>query len=95
MNTRTKTDPADLIPAVEPAVARTKRVILQRPAGNQDLGTMIGFNEFCQYLPFDVVIELPAEVVDYMRQQRVVNYYPGNDGQPTASYSAKFNLLDA
>lgn len=95
MNTRTKTDPADLIPAVEPAVLRTKRVIIQRPAGNQDLGVMIGINEFCQYLPFDQPIELPAEVVDHMRAERVVNYYADKEGQPTASYSAKFNLLDA
>ncbi len=95
MSIRTKTDIADLTPAADPIVTRTKRVILQRPAGNQDLGTMIGFNEFCQYLPFDQPIELPAEVVDYMRQQRVVNYYADAEGRPTASYSAKFNLLDA
>lgn len=95
MNTRTKTDATDLTPAAEPAVLRTKRVIIQRPAGNQDLGVMIGINEFCQYLPFDQPIDLPAEVVDHMRAERVVNHYADNEGRPTASYSAKFNLLDA
>lgn len=95
MNTRTKTEAAEVAPAAEQAPARTKRVIFQRPAGNQDLGTMLGLNDFCQYIPFDQPIELPAEVVDYFRAEKVVNYFAGQDGQPVASYSAKFNILDA
>ena len=47
MNTRTKTaaeqtDATDVVAPAEQAPARTKRVIFQRPAGNQDLGTMLG-----------------------------------------------------
>lgn len=93
MNARTKTEAVEAI--IEPEVVRTKRVIIQRPAGNQEPGTMIGFNEFCQYIPFDAPVELPAEVVDYLRTQKAVNYYADNEGRPTPSYSAKFNLLDA
>lgn len=37
MNTRTKTDATDVVAPAEQAPARTKRVIFQRPAGNQDL----------------------------------------------------------
>lgn len=100
MNTRTKTaaeqtDATDGVAPAEQAPARTKRVIFQRPAGNQDLGTMLGLNDFCQYIPFDKEVELPAEVVDYFRAEKVVNYFAGQDGQPVASYSAKFNILDA
>lgn len=95
MNTRTKTETADVAVTAEQAPARTKRVIFQRPAGNRDLGTMLGLNDFCQYIPFDQPVELPAEVVDYFRAEKVVNHYAGPDGQPVASYSAKFNILDA
>ena len=95
MNTRTKTETADVAVTAEQAPARTKRVIFQRPAGNRDLGTMLGLNDFCQYIPFDQPVELPAEVVDYFRAEKVVNYFAGQDGQPVASYSAKFNILDA
>lgn len=56
---------------------------------------MLGLNDFCQYIPFDQPVELPAEVVDYFRAEKVVNYFAGQDGQPVASYSAKFNILDA
>lgn len=95
MNTRTKTETADVAVTAEQAPARTKRVIFQRPAGNRDLGTMLGLNDFCQYIPFDQPVELPAEVVDYFRAEKVVNHYAGPDGPPVASYSAKFNILDA
>ena len=56
---------------------------------------MLGLNDFCQYIPFDKEVELPAEVVDYFRAEKVVNYFAGQDGKPVASYSAKFNILDA
>lgn len=96
MTTTRTAKPADVTETAPTAgVARTKRVIFQRPAGNKDLGTMLGLNDFCQYIPFDQPIELPAEVVDYYRAEKIVNYYPGEDGQPVASYSAKFNILDA
>ena len=94
MNTRATTPKADAA-AEDPVISRTKRVIFQRPAGNKDLGIMLGFNEFCQYIPFDQPLDLPADVVDYFRAEKIVSHYPGETGTPVETYSAKFNILDA
>ena len=34
--------PSDITETTEPQVVRTKRVIIQRPAGNKDIGLLLG-----------------------------------------------------
>jgi len=76
-------------------VARTKRVIIQRPAGNTDSHVFLGFNSFEGYFEFDKPVELPAEMVDYLRSQRRAEFHPDEKGSPVISYVNVLNLVDA
>ena len=92
------TKSAETSVVVEPAaaeVARTKRVIIQRPADNRDIGIYLGFNSTGAVYPFDSPVEMPADMVDYFRAQRIANAYPGEDGKPVISYVAMLNIIDA
>lgn len=77
------------------APVRTKKVIIQRPSGNQDLGQYLGFNDVSGVFPFDTPIELPADMVDFFRSQKTVEHHPGPDGQPVYSYTNQFHIIDA
>ena len=83
---------------VEAAVqepVRTKRVLIQRPAGNQDIGQYLGFNEVSGVYSFDTPIEMPSDMVDFFRSQKVVETNPGPDGKPVFSYVNQFHIIDA
>ena len=76
-------------------VARTKRVIIQRPAGNTDSHVFLGFNSFEGYFEFDKPVELPAAMVDYLRTQRRAEFHPNDSGAPVISYVNVLNIVDA
>lgn len=76
-------------------VSRTKRVIIQRPAGNTDSHIFLGFNSFEGHFEFDKPVELPAEMVDYLRSQRKVEFHPDESGRPVPSYVNVINIMDA
>ena len=80
--------------AAEP-VARTKRVIIQRPAGNSDTHIFLGFNSFEGHFEFDKPVELPAAMVDYLRSQRKAEFRPDEGGSPVVSYVNVLNIVDA
>ena len=88
----TTTDAAE---AVATPVARTKRVIIQRPAGNTDSHIFLGFNSFEGHFEFDKPVELPAAMVDYLRSQRKVEFHPDESGRPVASSVNVINIVDA
>jgi hypothetical protein len=88
-------DVAVIDAAPEAEVSRTKTVIIQRPYGNTDPGIFLGFNSFEGNFPFDKPIEMPAAMVDHLRAQRQVEFRPGENGQPIASYTNLINLIDA
>lgn len=75
--------------------SRIKRVVIRRPAGNKDIGVPLGFNDTFNVYPFDVPVEMPAEMVDYFRAQEVAQVFPDAEGQPVISYTAQFNIVDA
>ena len=88
----TTTDAAE---AVATPVSRTKRVIIQRPAGNTDSHIFLGFNSFEGHFEFDKPVELPAAMVDYLRSQRKVEFHPDESGRPVASSVNVINIVDA
>jgi len=92
-NTEVTTTDAD--EAVAAPVARTKRVIIQRPAGNTDSHIFLGFNSFEGHFEFDKPVELPAAMVDYLRSQRKVEFHPDESGRPVASSVNVINIVDA
>ena len=95
MASKTETQ-ASLEPTVELAApARTKRVIIQRPAGSQDIGQYLGFNDVSGVYPFDTPVELPADMVDFFRSQKIVETHPGPDGKPVFTYANQFHIIDA
>lgn len=75
--------------------ARMKRVIIQRPSGNTDSHIFLGFNSFEGYFEFDKPVELPADMVDYLRSQRKAEFNPDESGRPVVSYVNVINLIDA
>lgn len=83
------------VQADEPQVSRFKRVIIQRPAGNTDSHIFLGFNSFENHFPFDEAVELPAEMVDYLRSQRKAEFHPDENGRPVVSYVNVVNIVDA
>lgn len=91
-NTETSTD---IVEAAVQEPVRTKTVIIQRPAGNQDIGQFLGFNSVSGVFPFDKPVEMPADMVDYFRSQKVVETNPGPDGSPVFSYVNQFHIIDA
>ena len=74
---------------------RIKRVIIQRPAGNKDIGQPLGFNDVFNVYPFDTPVEMPAEMVDFFRAQKIAQCFPGEDGQPVITYINQFHIVDA
>lgn len=80
---------------IETPVVRTKRVIIQRPAGNTDSHIFLGFNSFEGHFEFDKPVELPAAMVDYLRSQRKVEFHPDESGRPVASSVNVINIVDA
>ena len=76
-------------------VARTKRVIVQRPYGNTDSHIHLGFNAFEGIFPFDEPIELPADMVDYFRTQKRAEFFANESGSPSVSRSNLLNIMDA
>lgn len=95
MNTKTTAVAVQDEPVVGPVTRMMKRVIIQRPSGNTDDGIFLGFNSFEGNFPFDKAIELPADMVDYMRTQKRCEFRPGERGQPIASYTNLINIVDA
>lgn len=76
-------------------VSRFKRVIIQRPAGNTDSHIFLGFNSFENHFPFDTPVELPAEMVDYLRTQRRAEFHPSDTGGVVVSHVNVVNIVDA
>ncbi len=60
MATKSAENPA-VVDSAAAEVVRTKRVIIQRPADNRDIGIYLGFNSVGSVYPFDVPVELPAD----------------------------------
>lgn len=87
----------DLVTQADEAkpVSRTRRVIIQRPAGNTDSHIFLGFNGFEGYFEFDKPAELPADMVDYLRAQRKAEFHPNEQGAPVVSYVNVLNIVDA
>lgn len=92
---RTANTKIETAEAVEAPVSRTKRVIIQRPAGNTDSHIFLGFNSFEGHFEFDKPVELPAAMVDYLRSQRKVEFHPDESGRPVASSVNVINIVDA
>lgn len=87
--------PSDITETTEPQVVRTKRVIIQRPAGNKDIGLLLGFNDTSAMYPFDKPVEMPADMVDYFRAQKVATPFPGENSEPVITYTNQFHIIDA
>lgn len=81
-------------PVAAPA-ERTKRVIIQRPAGNTDTHIFLGFNSFEGHFEFDKPVVLPADMVDYLRTQRKAEFHPDESGRPVVSLVNVINIVDA
>jgi hypothetical protein len=75
-------------------ISRTKRVIIQRPAGNTDSHIYLGFNSFEGHFEFDKPVELPAAMVDYLRSQRKAEFHPDESGRPMISHVNVINIMD-
>jgi hypothetical protein len=76
-------------------VSRTRRVIIQRPYGNTDTHIHLGFNSYEAYVPFDEPVDLPADMVDYLRQQKRAEFHANEAGAPVASRSSLLAIVDA
>lgn len=76
-------------------VSRTKRVIIQRPTGNTDSHIFLGFNSFEGHFPFDEPVDLPSDMVDYLRSQRKVEFHATESGGVGANRVNVLNLVDA
>jgi len=87
--------PSDITETTEPQVVRTKRVIIQRPAGNKDIGLLLGFNDTSAMYPFDTPVTMPADMVDYFRDQKVATPFPGENSEPVITYTNQFHIIDA
>ena len=87
--------PSDITETTEPQVVRTKRVIIQRPAGNKDIGLLRGFNDTSAMYPFDTPVTMPADMVDYFRAQKVATPFPGENSEPVITYTNQFHIIDA
>ena len=79
-------------PAAKPGF---KRVIVRRPYGETDSHKWFGFNDFGAQIQFDAVVELPEAFVEYLRGAQRVEYRADEKGEPTPSYSAAYNVVDA
>lgn len=97
MNTKTK----DVQPEIKdetPAAPQgpvMKRVVIQRPYGVTDSHLFIGFNDFEKQVAYDAPVTLPETVVNHLRSIRRVEYRAGEDGNPAASYSNAYAVIDA
>ena len=89
-NTDTAVDTVEL---QEPV--RTKTIIIQRPAGNKDMGILLGLNDTSAMYPFDTPVTMPADMVEYFRAQKVATPFPGEDGHPVITYTNQFHIVDA
>lgn len=87
--------PSDITETTEQQVVRTKRVIIQRPAGNKDIGLLLGFNDTSAMYPFDTPVTMPADMVDYFRAQKVATPFPGENSEPVITYTNQFHIIDA
>lgn len=76
-------------------VSRTRRVIIQRPYGNTDTHIHLGFNSFESHVPFDEPVDLPADMVDYLRVQKRADFHASESGSPIASRSNLLSIMDA
>lgn len=92
---RTANTDVTVADAADGGVSRFKRVIIQRPAGNTDSHIFLGFNSFEGHFEFDKPVDLPADMVDYLRGQRKVEFHPDENGRPVASHVNVINLVDA
>lgn len=92
---RTSSDVATADESQATPAGRTKRVVIQRPAGNTDSHIFLGFNSFEGHFEFDKPVELPADMVDYLRSQRKAEFHPNEDGTPVVSYVNVLNIVDA
>lgn len=72
-----------------------KRVIVRRPYGETDSHKWFGFNDFGAQIQFDEPVELPEDFVNYLRSASRVEYRADEKGQPTPSYSAAYNIVEA
>ena len=79
----------------EAAVIRTKKVIVQRPSNNRDMGMYLSLNGQGGVYPFDTPVEMPADMVDYFREQKVAQFHAGEDGAPVTTYINQFHIIDA
>lgn len=76
-------------------VSRIKRVIIQRPAGNTDSHQFLAFNDFEGHFPYDEPVELPSNLVDYIRSQRKPEFHPTEKGDVGVNRVNVLNLVDA
>lgn len=84
-----------VIEATPAPIARTKRVIIQRPYGNTDTHIHLGFNAFEGHFPFDEPVELPADMVDYFRTQKRAEFHADETGRPVSSRTNLLAIMDA
>ena len=87
--------PSGITETTEPQVVRTKCVIIQRPAGNKDIGPLLGFHDTSAMYPFDTPVTMPADMVDYFRAQKVATPFPGENSEPVITYTNQFHIIDA
>ena len=85
----------DELEATVAPIARTKRVIIQRPYGNTDTHIHLGFNAFEGHFPFDEPVELPADMVDYFRTQKRAEFRADESGRPVSSRTNLLAIMDA
>lgn len=72
-----------------------KRVIIRRPYGVTDSHQWFGFNEYGAQIQFDAPVVLPELVVNHIRNIDRVEYHADKAGEPMASYSPAYNVIDA
>lgn len=82
-----------------PAEARNPmepiRVIVRRPLGTTDSHQWFGFNDWGRQIEFDKPVYMPRAAVEYFRAAEHAEFSQGPDGNPRASYSAAYNIIDA
>lgn len=82
-------------PAAADGAVKLKRVVIQRPRDNKDVGVFLGFNDVSGVYPFETPIFLPEDMVTFWRSQKEVQHTPGPNGEPVPSYTNMFVITDA
>lgn len=103
MNEQTPTPDADKPAARAPRAAKEsptperkmRRVVIHRPEGVTDTHKHLGFNSFEAHVPYGEPVELPADMVEYLKKQRKPVFSPNEKGEVTVQWVGTLAIADA